>query len=289
MATQVATARPLLPLPSDHLEQLSRAASLLTVDPLRDTLYYFFPLIGAYLNDYRELRSDPSQGAMMPPRATDQILAEVKNLTRCARIRRKIHTYIGLKTQFACCGGIYSLATPALFIPDQHLFRRDGNSAFAQGGQGANLQDPLWTYSDDQTRFLIARELGQIKENSILVRIAIKIAAVAAIFIIYASPFGWTLGLALAVSAIGLYILSERKFQARADTLGIEILGRRLHNPRRAAEIAIETLNKQMRQNIYRREHTALGRFYITQSGNNVLDLLHPYLTTRRSQCERKL
>ncbi len=277
MTVQVAGAQS-FPIPSDHLEQLSRGASAVTVDPYKNALYYFFPFIGAFFNDYQELRNDPSQEAMMPEGPTRKMLKEIQDLTNCAGIEREVVPYVALNHEFASCGGSWSITRPALFIPDQHLFRKNGISHFGQEKPGENLKDKQWIFSDDQTRFLIARELGQIKENSALLRIAIKVAVIAALFVIYASPFGWPLGLALFVGVLGLYIVSERLFQARADILGAEILGKKVANP---VQAAIDTLEKIRQQNLYRREHNPLSRWYITASGNNILDFIHPYLTTR--------
>lgn len=267
-----------LSLPSDHLEQLSRGVSALTVDPYKNALYYFFPFIGAFFSGYQELKNDPTYEAMMPTAATTRILQEVKDLTNCAQITREVTPYVALNHQFMSCGGSFSLTRPALYMPDQHLFRRNGMAPFTQEGPNDQLHNRRWVFSDNETRFLIARELGQIKENSALLRIAIKVAVVATVFIIYTSPFGWPLGLSLCIGILGMYIVSERVFQARADQIGVEILARKIATPK---AVAIAALEKMRQQNLLRRENSTLAKFYITKSGNNVLDFVHPYLTTR--------
>lgn len=266
-------------LASDHLEELSRGASVLTMDPMKSTLFYFFPFIGAFFSNYQQLRSDPSLEAMMPPAQTELMLREIQVLTDCAGIQREVVPYIALNHTFSSCGGSFSFTKPALFIPEQHLFRRAGASPFPQEQPLEQLRQKTWVFSDDETRFLICRELGQIGENSILLKIAIKIAILAAVFMIYATPFGWSAGVALWISAIGLYICSERYYQEKADIVGTEILGKRIQNPVR---VAIDALEKMRQQNLARRENSALARLYITESGNNVLDFIRrPYLTTR--------
>lgn len=272
------TSTQIFPISADHLEQLSRGISALTVDPYKNALYYFFPLIGAFFSNYQQLRNDPSQEAMMPQNPTSRILQEIKDLTNCAGIYREVISYTALNHQFLSCGGMYSITKPALFIPDHHLFRRNGNSPFGQERGDENLREKRWIFSDNETRFLIARELGQIKENSALLKIAIKVAVIGAFFTIYAFPFGWPLSLSLFIGAIGLYIVSERFFQAQADLIGTAILGKQISNP---IKIAIDTLEKMRGQNLYRRENSRLAKLYITSSGNNVLDFIHPYLTTR--------
>jgi hypothetical protein len=286
MAVQIAAAQP-FPVAPEHLEQVSRAVSAFTVDPYKSALYYFFPFAGAFFNSYSELRSDPTLEAMMPQAQTDLMLREIKELTNCAGIQQDVIPYVALNHSFSNCGGSYSITKPALFIPEQHLFRRNGVSPFPQEQPGEQLAQRQWIFSDDETRFLIARELGQIKENSILLKVAIKVAVLAALFTIYASPFGWSLGLSLCIGAIGLYIFSERFFQSKADIVGVEILGRRIQNPVR---VAIDALEKMRQQNLYRRENSKLARVYITEEGNNLLDVINPFLTTRIAElrkCER--
>ena len=80
------------------------------------------------------------------------------------------------------------------------------------------------------------------------------------------------------MGTVGFYIVSERMFQARADLVGCEILAKKIPNAR---EAALSALEKMRQQNLYRRENNRLARLYITESGNNVLDFIHPHLTTR--------
>lgn len=267
-------------LPSDHLEQLSRAVSTVTVDPYKSIVYYFFPKIGAYFNNYQALRQDdPSLEAMMPRAFVSPMLEEVQLLTRCAQIERPVVPYIALNFHFAHCGGSYSLNDPALFIPEQHFFRRAGASPFPQERAEEGLAERPWVLSDHQVRFLLCRELGQIKQNSLMLRLAIKIEILAALFATFV--LGWLTACVLWIGALGLYVIAERYFEARADLLGAQILGRRLRNPAKAKQIAIATLEKLRLQNLSRRENSWIARVYITGSGNNLLDFTHPFLTTR--------
>ncbi len=233
------------------------------------------------------MREEASLEAMMPKDQTSLILKEIQNLTNCARIQREVVPYTALSTQFSSCGGLYSLTNPALFLPFQHLYRKNGHSPFSQERAGENLKEELWLFSDDEVRFFIARELSQIKENSILLKVAIKISILAALFVIYASPFGLGAGLFIFIGAIGLYIYSERILNQRADIFAAEILGKRIANP---VKVAISALEKQRLQNLKRLKTSPFAKWYITKSGNNVLDFVHPFLTTRIErlrQCEK--
>lgn len=262
----------------DHLELFSRGISAITVDPYKNVLYYFFPFIGAFFLGYQRLQSNFSQEAMMPPASTALILREIKDLTRCAEIRCEVIPYTALSHQFSSCGSSSSATNPTIFIPDHHLFRRGNHSSFGQEKPNENLCEKLWLFSDDETRFFIARELGQIRQNSALLRIAIKIAVIGVFLTIYASSFRWLFSLFLIVGVVGLHVISERFFESRADLIGAEILGKKINNP---VKVAIDALDKMRRQNLYQRETSMLAKRYITERGDNLLDLIHPPLTTR--------
>ncbi len=268
----------------DCIEQLSRVAGTLTIAPFRNLTQYLFPFVGAYFSAHYELRVDSSLEAEMPVKETGLMLKEIEHLTRCARIGRRVVPYVALSHMFTGYGGKYSITKPALFIPEQHLFRR-GHSSFPQEKDGENLAQNKWMFSDDEVRFFIARELGQIKTSSSLLAVVIKIATFAASFIFYATPMGWSVALPVFAGAVGLYIISEKFFQAKADLLGVEILKRRgIQNPEK---IALGALEKLRFQNLYRRENSSFARFYILGSGDNLLDITHPFLSSRIKKLQK--
>lgn len=267
-------------IPPDHLEQFSRALSELIIGPYQKVFYYACPTIGAFFSNAQYLCSDAALQGMMPIKDTPAILKEIEDLTRCAGIQRKIIPYAGLNYHFSSYGGACSITDPVLFIPYQQLFRPDNPHFGPQDIQ----QNSIWVFSNDETRFLIARELGQIKENNALLRIAIKVAVIAALVLIYTSPFGWQAGLALMIGVLGLYIVSERVFQGRADLDAIEILQKSgMANPK---QIAKDTLEKMVKQNLHHQQHSKLASLYISHDGNNLLDLVSPSLTTRLKAIE---
>lgn len=278
MSVQAAALRP-LPMRSDYvLEELSRAASAFTVAPVKSAVFYLFPALGAFFSSYHPLRVDPSLEAMMPLADTEPMLKEIDVLTDCAGIKGGVLPYVALNHTFSHYGGSCSFTQPILFIPEQHLFRRAGQSPFPQEQPNEQLKEQEWVFSDDETRFLIVRELNEIKTNSTLLKVAIKVAILAFFFTIYATPFTWPVGFVLFIGAIGLYFISERYFQGQADLMAVEILEKRIPN---AKQVAIDTLEKVRQQNLYRRESSHLARLYMTESGNNLLDFRHPFLTSR--------
>jgi len=214
---------------------------------------------------------------VMSNRVTRNILEEIQELIRHAGISRRVITYKSAGNQFLSFGGSLSLMAPVLFVPDQHLYRKNGIALFSEENREAPLRSD-WIFTDNETRFLICRELGKIKTNTALIRIAIKITIIAFLFIIYKSSLGLPLSATLFLGAIGLYILSEKFFQGRADQMGVEILSKKVTN---AKDVAISALKKMLRQNLARRSTHRLAKFYITKSGNNILDFIHPFVTTR--------
>ncbi len=273
----------------DHFENLSRAVSALTIDPFKHIVFYIFPFVSAYYSNYIQMReNDPAQEAMMPGPYKRQFLKEVRELTELAGIRRKVIPYTTLNYSFSSCGGSFSITNPALFLPIQHLIR-PSKSPFGQEKPEDGLDRETWFYTDNQTRFLIARELKPLKANNALVRIAIKVALIAAVFLIYTSPLGWLVGGALMIGSVAFYILSEKVFEGKMDIAGARLLGKQLKDPQKAVQIGIEALEKMRKQNLERRDQSRISRLYITKSGNNALDFNHPFLTTRIERLKEHL
>lgn len=268
-----------LRLDLDHTDQLIGAVSALTLDPLKNIVFYIFPLLRAWSSNYVQIRSnDPSQSAMMPDDAKKRILEEIALLKTCAEIKRNITPYAALNYRFGSCGGSCSITSPALFIPHQHLFRI-GKSPFVQEKEGEEFG--VWNFNDNQTRFLICRELASIKKNNTMLRTVIKICIMAALFILYKLPFAWIGAALLLLTAIALYVIVERLFTSKMDLKGVEILAKRLHiRPIEAAQIAIGTLEKMRKQNQLKRKNW-LCHLYITKSGDNLLDFYHRPLGKR--------
>ena len=258
----------------DHMELGWNILAEATIRPITNVVFYCMPWLGACFSYCLEVRAgDLAQETMMPSAAKASILREVAQLTKAAKITQPVILYTSLKHTFASFGGALSLTAPALCVPYQHLFRTNKN-AFTQESKQDNLAASLWNYSDDETSFLVARELGCIKNQSGLLRLATKISvlAVAGFF------GGWAVA---AVSFIAAHCLLESKLQQKMDLLGIDILSARFSNPKRANQAALHALQKMQHQNLFRLKHNSLCRFYITQAGDNLLDWTHPTLSSR--------
>ena len=289
MSSISASPSPGLQIDLDHLESFSRGISNLTIDPIKNIFYYVFPCMAAYSSNYIEMReNDVSQQGMMDDPTKRRVFREIQALSQLAGITRTIVPYCALNHQFSSYGGSLSVTKPVLFLPYQHIFRPQ-HSPFGQEQPGENLAADTWSFSDNEVRFLIAREIGPIKQNNGLLRIAIKIALLVAIYLVYTGPFGWAIGIGLIAGALLLHVISERMFNAKVDVKGALLLGKRINDTEKAHQVAIQTLEKMREQNLIRRKTSKLCKLYITKSGNNILDFNNPFLTTRIGYLQESL
>ena len=228
----------------DHSEQLIKSFSAVTLDPLKNSLYYFFPFLQTWSFSCAPIRAnDPIQEAMMPASLKTKVLNELHLLKTAASLSTNVTPYAALTHSFISCGGSLSLTNPAVIIPCQHLFRPNRNG-FTQATAQDQLDSDIWRFSDNEVRFLIARELGHIKKNDALVRIATKTIVVALLCLILITPVG-LLGSALFFGAtIAIHLFLEREAQGEMDLLGVEILTRRLEDPIAAKNAALSALKK---------------------------------------------
>lgn len=267
--------RPFYEIDLDHSEQLMNSFSAITFDPFKNSLYYFLPFLQIWSRSCAPIQENsPIQEAMMPAVLKTEILKEFHLLKSAAGLSRDVIPYAALNHSFASCGGSLSLTDPSVIIPYQHLFRPNKN-VFTQAASEDQLDSDIWRFSDNEVRFLIARELGHIKKNDALLRIVAKIGVVALLCFLCISSLGFG-GCALAFGAtIVIHLILERRAQREMDLIGVEILAKRLEDPTEAKVAAISALKKMQKQNLER------PRFYITKEGNNRLDFNHPYLTKR--------
>lgn len=257
---------PIIPL--QHYEHATKALFSFTIDPIKDVFDYCVPFFGAWFVGYRPLMLAESQEALMPQETTKKIIQDITQLAKACGLQRQVDICIGLTHGFGNSGGRFSFSNPALLVPEQALFRKNGPHF---GADPSYLGD-LWHFSDSETRFFLARELIQIGIDSSLLRLAIKVSVVTAWIAIFVIPMTTLTATAILIASTTGYIFSERLFQKRSDEKAAVIIGK---------EHAISALRKLQEQNLYLREHSRLVQCYIDQVGNNGLDLLHPSLERR--------
>jgi len=268
---------------SDHSEQLTRTLSSITLNPLKNGFFYFFPFLQVWTTQCTLIKErDITHESIMEPQAKKEILRELNLLKAAAKIDREVVPYTALRHNFLSCGGSLSLTSPAIILPYQHLFRPN-SIPFTQENKHISIKtDDIWRFSDHEVRFLIARELSHIKQNDALLRMITKIAIVAALGFLCLGSLSFGGGILFFAVTITVHLLLERQCQAEMDIAGVEILARRLGNHKVATAVAISALEKMRKKNLAR------DHFYITKTGDNIFDLNNPRLTARIEAVKKK-
>lgn len=250
-----------------HWELLIQSIQAVTIDPLRNIFTYAFPFLGVAGSLQITKEADPTRRAILPPLDKRvQVLDVIDQLKTAAEIPGEIDIYTALKYTYTSYGGC--LFTPAISIPYHHLFHSDGSSLGSNTAAVSAEQ-----YTDEEARFLIARQLTYLKEHIPLIRLALKVVFISALFYFY-SLTAVIAKRSLILATGCLYVLTEHYFQRRLDAGGVRILSRL---PDRSLSQAIEAaktaLRKESQQNRDRLAVNSFYRLYITPSGTNLLDL----------------
>ena len=180
-------------------------------------------------------------------------------------------------------GGKFSLGTPLLSIPDFYLTRPDKTLLGEEEPKNPHL------FSNEETSFLIARELGYIAHNHSVLRLAIKVTFFASGILALFGPLGVLCKFLISGISLGCLIWEERTFQQQMDKIGVEILAQTYPDKsiQRAAQVAINTLTKIQDLNKESRRENRKLRWFISARGDNWLDITMPPLTQRVQALEK--
>ena len=88
---------------------------------------------------------------------------------------------------------------------------------------------------------------------------------------------------------ITIYLTADRVYESRIDLLAASIVGKVIHDNKKAAEASCNALKKIRSLNLERRSQSLLSRLYLTRAGNNLLDFQNPLLTTRIKEMQEHL
>ena len=83
-----------------------------------------------------------------------------------------------------------SLTRPIVVIPYEQLFR-PSKSILGEEKVEEDMAKNIHIFSDNETRFFIARELGHLKFNDTIFKTAAKILLICAAYILFTTPLGW--------------------------------------------------------------------------------------------------
>jgi|GEM_PF-6290731 len=254
-------------------DEMGHAISSLTLSPPRQIIYYLLPRLAGWFAGSTPLSShDISHTAILSPDKKQKILEDFQSLVNASNIPRAVNLSTQLNHVFWHAGGLFSITSPTVFVPFSHL-------------QHTTTSPNCWQYTQNQTKFLIARELAHIGDPFQFVRLILKIAFVASAIFVFATPTSLLFAGCLLTSILILHFASGRLATARADREGMKILRTVVDNTHQgtsqAKAVAISALKAQIDQNLERRKTSLLARLYISKHGNNFLDLSRPLLSTR--------
>lgn len=249
--------------------------------PFENNLYHYIPILGAFTWGHTPIvRADYGQGSMIPKDPAQKIFDEVETLRKCAGLSKTIDLYTSLIFHFTSFGGKLSCTNPIIVIPYHRLFRPDG-SAFCNNGNQAALAKDIHALTDDETKFYIAREISHIQFGDVILKTAARAAFIAALCFLYAASLSWAGMIGIAAGAIGMVLLVERVHEYAIDLFAIKTLEKAFADPKRSLDAALSSLEKEREKNMERRRENRFCQFYLTPSGDNLLDIRHPLLSSR--------
>lgn len=279
-----------LPLDSQEWDpgyELSRvfsfAKDLLTTsyDPIKQGVYYAFPSIGAYFNgSLRVYSHNQDQEASMPLKDRTIVLNRIHRLAKIADFPRNITLCVKPEDQFWSYGGTVSLTQPCFFVPKEHIFR-NGASCYGDEQPYENLANRLWFFSDREVDFLTAREIGRMKRNDEILKIILKVISIAIVTISFTLPISYLFSICIAAVAFSVYFTVSSIMEKTLDDFAIELLTKFYGDAHLAKKTALQTLEKMQQQKQDIRKNYFLPKFYITKSGNDLMQPSMPFITTR--------
>lgn len=279
--------KPAIRIEMSDFEQAWSTVQNLVLHPFENNLYHIVPILGAFTWGYTPIvLADCGQASMLPKDLSQRFFDTVETIRKCAGFQGKIDLYTSLTFHFTSFGGRFSFTKPIIVIPYHRLFRPDGSSFGGESDQTA-LAKNIHTLSDDETKFYIAREIAHIKFGDVFLKCAARVAFIATLIFLYSAPLSLAGTAGVAFAAIGMVLLVDRVHEYAIDLFAVMILGKALDDPARARSAAIRALEKQKEENLARRPLNRFCQIYITASGNNLLDLKHPLLSSRIAELQK--
>lgn len=258
------------------------------LDPVKNTLYYFVPFLGAMSSKFTQISPKDPIRSLIPDEAKDKILSEVDRIAQRAKLPFSYNLYTSLRQPPMSYGGNLSLTKPVLVLPYEWLMRPN-HSSFGAEQKAENLDKNINLYTDNETRFLIAQEICHLKSNDSLIKTAAKVLLCVAAVFLYATPLGWAGTAAIIAGALLIYLIVDRRNEGKIDKMAVQLIGEAIKDEKKATESALSALKKLSAQNIEKRNEGFFYRLFITKSGNDLLDLKHPLITSRIQAMQKHL
>ncbi|OGN64680.1 MAG: hypothetical protein A3E80_00295 [Chlamydiae bacterium RIFCSPHIGHO2_12_FULL_49_9] len=268
--------------------KMTGAISALVMKPIEEIGCYLFPQVGSLLFKYVPMKreEDSASEAQMPHQTKIRVLDELDDLIKAADLEHKhIVPYVSSNEGFSYLGGFCS---SSIVFPKDQLFRI-GKNSFGEETEKDRLANETFRFTDGEVRFMTARLLSHIKHNDDLIRVALKVLAIAAILFTLLTPVGLFMGLSIFGALVALHIITQRHLEKKADDLAVKILSKlKGQDERQAAEIAISAIEKIRKQNIEKRKSETFGKILYTKKGDERFNWTSVPLARRIALLQKK-
>jgi hypothetical protein len=249
------------------------SASFAALTPLQQGICYFVPSLASHLVDCTEINeNDSSKDNIIPVEQKQIVLKELKDLTKLAKLPRKINYFTKTDCSFSGFGGFLSATKPVLLMPYEHLFY----APFSEG----SAKSPL-SLSKNETSFFICRELGKIKRNITLAKFAAAITMIALTAILFLSSISFLITLPAITAIFISYTFVVNKIHYSLDKYAIKLLTEHLGSEETALKVAISGLSKMKEVNLNKRKTSKWSKIAITSKGEERFSPKHSNINAR--------
>ncbi len=263
------------------------ATSLL--NPINDIVSYAVPKAGPYFSGTWEVNSSENLAVdnviLLDERRL--IVKEIDELVKAVGLGGDVALYTGQKCSYASFGGDYSFTRPVIQVPFEHLHRNQDLGAFGDQQNETALAADTWRYTDSETRFLILRELTQIKTNDSFLKLIARVVMISAAVLFKMAPMTWPISLALFGAALLIHFLIDRIVNGRSDALALNSLIKVSKSPEEACSVALNVLKKEQQQNLYHKGQGRIANLLIDKQGDERFNFLSPSLSKRIERLEK--
>ncbi len=251
----------------------TEASSLLS--PIKDIFTYALPSQGLKFSNAWEVKTVNDESLNSRVSLNDRVSAveEIKKLAMKSGLDGDIAVYASDELTYSSFGGRFSFTKPVILVPAEHLWRNENRGAFGAQTDEEALVNDTWRYTDQETQFLILRQMARIKKSDSLLKLAARVVMVAAVVLLFLGPVTWVVSLSVFATALLFYFFIERVLHTYYDQKACKLSGK--------TDDAISALEKQQKQNLYYKSQSRSANFLINSKGDERFNLSTSSLSTR--------
>lgn len=235
------------------------------ISPVKNISSHFFPFIEAVFT-YNRIRLDYESDKYLSTDSKKKLTNMVKEIKSLANLDKKINIYTKMGTPYSSRGGIFSITSPIIYMPFEELTSDSGL--------------PELKFNKEEKEFLLAKYILQIKNNyEVPFGLYKMVIGSAFCYLFYLTPYIMLSASMIALMGWGFFDgLVENKLNEKA----YHLITKKCGSCKKAAKIISNTFKKTLKQNIYYKNNSYLGQFYINKQGENRFNnLFGPTLTSK--------